>query len=116
MTLSYKIICIATEQKTPPVLSGKHWREIRSIESVLRFLINIYLFEVIVNSCLNTSLSHSGRRLPLPECFFTGIHYKIPRQESSHGLDSRPQLHIRFLGSLSGPYLGFIERRDRGNF
>ena len=110
MTLSYKIICIATEQKTFPVLP----REIR--ESVLRFLINIYLFEVTVNSCLNTSLSHSGRRLPLPECFFTGIHYKSPRQESSHGLDSRPQLHIRFLGSLSGPYLGFIERRDRGNF
>ena len=110
MTLSYKIICIATEQKTFPVLP----REIR--ESVLRFLINIYLFEVTVNSCLNTSLSHSGRRLPLPECFFTGIHFKSPRQESSHGLDSRPQLHIRFLGSLSGPYLGFIERRDRGNF
>ena len=110
MTLSYKIICIATEQKTFPVLP----REIR--ESVLRFLINIYLFEVTVNSCLNTSLSHSGRRLPLPECFFTGLHFKSPRQESSHGLDSRPQLHIRFLGSLSGPYLGFIERRDRGNF
>ena len=110
MTLSYKIICIATEQKTFPLLP----REIR--ESVLRFLINIYLFEVTVNSCLNTSLSHSGRRLPLPECFFTGLHFKSPRQESSHGLDSRPQLHIRFLGSLSGPYLGFIERRDRGNF
>ena len=47
MTLSYKIICIATEQKTFPVLP----REIRSIESVLRFLINIYLFEVTVNSC-----------------------------------------------------------------